>query len=129
MAMRIKTSELSGIQLDWAVAKCEGYFSTNGQVPEYWESPEGVTHFLKMRNADWHPVHWTLASIDWAEMGSIIEQNMISIAPALHEGWEASPWPIDPNALAWGDTPLEAAARCYVASKLGDVVDIPEELV
>jgi hypothetical protein len=124
--MKIKAQDLSGIQLDWAVAKCEGYFSTNGQVPEYWESPDGVIHFLKMRNA---VVDWTLASTDWSEMGSIIEQNMISIAPALHEGWEASPWPIDPNTLSWGDTPLIAAARCYVASKLGDEVEIPEELL
>ena len=124
--MKIKAQDLSGVQLDWAVAKCEGYFSTNGQVPEYWESPDGVIHFLKMRNA---VVDWTLASTDWVEMGSIIEQNMISIAPALHEGWEASPWPIDPNTLSWGDTPLIAAARCYVASKLGDEVEIPEELL
>jgi len=27
-----------------------------------------------------------------------------------------------------GDTPLIAAMRCYVASKLGDEVEIPEEL-
>jgi hypothetical protein len=126
--VKIKTSELTGAALDWAVAKVEGYFSTNGQVPEYWESPDGVTHFLKMRNA-WHPVHWTQASTDWAEMGPIIEREMISVSPALHEGWEASPWPIDPNTLSWGDTPLIAAARCYVASKLGDEVEVPEGLL
>jgi len=28
-----------------------------------------------------------------------------------------------------GDTPLIAAMRCYVASKLGDEVDVPEELL
>ena len=28
-----------------------------------------------------------------------------------------------------GPTPLIAAMRCYVASKLGDEVDVPEELV
>ena len=28
-----------------------------------------------------------------------------------------------------GDTPLMAAMRCYVASKLGDDVEIPEELL
>ncbi len=28
-----------------------------------------------------------------------------------------------------GPTPLIAAMRCYVASKLGDEVDIPEELL
>ena len=27
-----------------------------------------------------------------------------------------------------GDTPLIAAMRCYVASKLGDTVELPEEL-
>lgn len=30
---------------------------------------------------------------------------------------------------AEGPTPLIAAMRCYVASKLGDEVDIPEELI
>jgi hypothetical protein len=28
----------------------------------------------------------------------------------------------------YGSSPLEAAMRCYVASKLGDEVDIPDEL-
>ena len=32
-------------------------------------------------------------------------------------------------ALDWAETPLVAAMRCYVASKLGDEVDIPEELL
>jgi hypothetical protein len=27
-----------------------------------------------------------------------------------------------------GDTPLIAAMRCYVASKLGSLVDVPKEL-
>jgi hypothetical protein len=30
---------------------------------------------------------------------------------------------------AEGPTPLIAAMRCYVASKLGDTVEIPEELL
>ena len=28
----------------------------------------------------------------------------------------------------WGTTPLIAAMRCYVASKLGDNIELPEEL-
>ena len=35
---------------------------------------------------------------------------------------------IDDDGLI-GPTPLIAAMRCYVASKLGDDVDIPEELL
>jgi hypothetical protein len=30
--------------------------------------------------------------------------------------------------MQYGDTPLIAAMRCYVASKLGDEVEIPKEL-
>jgi hypothetical protein len=31
--------------------------------------------------------------------------------------------------LMFGPTPLIAAMRCYVASKLGDEIEIPEELL
>jgi hypothetical protein len=31
--------------------------------------------------------------------------------------------------LRFGDTPLIAAMRCFVASKLGDEVDVPEKLL
>jgi hypothetical protein len=30
---------------------------------------------------------------------------------------------------SYGPTPLVAAMRCYVASQLGDEVDVPDELV
>jgi hypothetical protein len=30
--------------------------------------------------------------------------------------------------LQYGNTPLIAAMRCYVASKMGDEIEIPEEL-
>jgi hypothetical protein len=127
--MKIKAQDLSGIQLDWAVAKCEGYFSTNGQVPEYWESPDGVIHFLKMRNA---VVDWTLASTDWAEMGSIIEREMVNLDTESYQ-WRATVEAPEGSELNFtegcGPTPLIAAARCYVASKLGDEVEIPEELL
>jgi hypothetical protein len=32
------------------------------------------------------------------------------------------------NLIGVGPTPLVAAMRCYCASKLGDEVDVPEEL-
>jgi hypothetical protein len=120
--MKIKAQDLSGIQLDWAVAKCEGYFSTNGQVPEYWESPDGVTHFLKMRNA---VVDWTLASTDWAEMGPIIEREKIDLQERGGV-WQAL---LLDYFKTTATTPLIAAARCYVASKLGSEVEVPEELL
>ena len=35
----------------------------------------------------------------------------------------------DETIKAYGTTPLVAAMRCYVASKLGDEVDVPVELI
>lgn len=63
---------------------------------------------------------------NWAMFGPIIEREKISLA---------SPSPINSEwtALLWlnktkqdGPTPLIAAMRCFVASKLGDEVEIPE---
>lgn len=116
--MKIKTSELTGAALDWAVAKAEEIdyacgISDIGAVLYYAENGEA---------------HRYRPSTDWAEGGPIIEREMITVGPAQHEGWDASAWPVDPNAVMWGDIALEAAMRCFVMSKLGDEVEIPEEL-
>jgi hypothetical protein len=36
---------------------------------------------------------------------------------------------MDMQWICRGPTPLIAAMRCYVASKMGDEVDVPDELV
>jgi hypothetical protein len=43
-----------------------------------------------------------------------------------HSAWYATN---RKGAYGLGPTPLIAVMRCYVASKLGDTVDIPEELL
>ncbi len=71
-------------------------------------------------------------STDWAQGGLIIERENISIVREGDAGnWIASVY--DYAKADWylhteGCTPLEAAMRCYVASKLGDEVEIPKEL-
>jgi len=62
-------------------------------------------------------------STNWSQAGPIIEREQISLK-VFPDGWTA--WCGDPMD---GSNPLEAAMRCYVASKLGDEVDIPEELL
>ena len=89
----MKTSELTGAALDWAVSKCEkdqNFYSTN-----------------------------------WSQGGPIIEREKIAID--FHgDAWCASD---NRKPLAnYGPTPLIAAMRCYVASKLGETIDIPEGL-
>lgn len=109
----MKTSELTGVALDWAVAKCEG-------------------NEIKIRKGHfWMPTE--SYSTDWAQGGLIIERENISIVREGDAGnWVASVYnyaKADWHLHTEGTTPLIAAMRCYVASKLGDEVDIPTELI
>ena len=104
----MKTNELTGAALDWAVAKCE--------KPE-WLGNQAEVYVLK---AGFHP------STDWAQGGPIIERERISVW-ARGDEWAAESFtPNEQGHEETGETPLIAAMRCYVASKLGDEVELPE---
>lgn len=105
----MKTSELTGAALDWAVAKCEGFFG--GSPPN---------HFTDLNDDFYCP------STNWAQGGPIIEKNILVISPDPSNAWLSRSY-MDVTEY-YGPTPLIAAMRCYVASKLGDEVDIPKEL-
>lgn len=70
---------------------------------------------------------------DWAFGGPIIEQESINLE-TYRDGWRAARYvtarrnSIEPT-YGYGPTPLIAAMRSFVASKLGDDVEIPEELL
>ena len=116
----MKTSELTGAALDWAVAKCEG-------TPEYlldkpWRASELLEHY----------------STDWSQGGPIIEREFLELRPGSFVGSKEFPrifaaWAQNQRGgktiSGTGPTQLIAAMRCYVASKLGDDVNIPEELL
>lgn len=140
----MKTSELTGAALDWAVAKCEGvdYF---GPIYQYLGKP------------------YFNYSTDWAQGGPIIERERISIIrledycyededenyrripvygavigeyfdedqlrSSCGEAWGEIVYIGYELVTARGETPLIAAMRCYVASKLGDNVKIPENIL
>ena len=110
----MKTSELTGAALDWAVAKCEGKTWINAEnfLAYYEEDSEGEGEMLYAHN--------------WAECGPIIGREKIEIF-IRDEKWFAYSSNSTPKDF-YGETPLVAAMRCYVASKLGDEVDVPEEL-
>ena len=102
--MKIKTMELTGAALDWAVAKCE----CGDDISEI-DDP----HFY---------------STDWAVGGPIIERERICVMPAdedLGTYWGAGK---RSTKLYTGETHLIAAMRYYVGCNLGDEVDIPEGL-
>lgn len=73
--------------------------------------------------------------MDWAQGGPIIERENISISFDFSREYPEGGWSaefIDEEECemhqGYGPTPLIAAMRCYVASKLGDEVEIPKEL-
>lgn len=107
--MKIKTSELQGAALDWAVAKCEGVFEVGGSP-----SNEPLYFFQ---------IGYT-PSTNWTQGGPIIERENMAVLRHCGE-WVAQ---ISGCAMQYADKPLIAAMRYYVASKLGDEVEIPEEL-
>ena len=109
--MKIKTSELTGAALDWAVAKCD----------QEW-SDEDALLWVQDDEYQYTP------STDWAQGGPIIERERITWngqSARICKYFGGHTWQ---NFEEFGPTPLIAAMRCYVASKLGDEVEIPEEL-
>jgi hypothetical protein len=107
----MKTSELQGAALDWAVAKCEGIIWEQGDLDACEYGP------------GFKP------STDWAQGGPIIEREKIEwrwMDGRKSYGAEK------PNQyrtfLMDGPSILIAAMRCYVASKLGYMIELPEEL-
>lgn len=109
--MKIKTSELSGAALDWAVAKCDGIALVDGCI--FTKDPDDEQVLF-------------VPSSDWAQGGPIIERESIALLPSGDWGAVKNLAFLTPT--HHGPTPLIAAMRCYVAFKLGDEVDVPDEL-
>ncbi len=99
----MRTNELTGAALDWAVAKAEGFlcdYKYNGCLAPY--------------------------STNWSQGGPIIAREGVAIG-RTNGVWYAFRDENDDDGVR-GETPLIAAMRCYVASKLGDEVEIPKEI-
>lgn len=108
----MRTSDLYGAALDWAVAKCEGFVQDDDPA---WER-------------GYEPFSY---STDWSEAGPIIEREVIALIHPKYDCWTAHVYDkrVDDESYTLdGPTPLIAAMRCYVASQLGDEVDVPEDL-
>ena len=127
--MKVKTSKLTGAALDWAVAKCEG---VNAEAFRLFYEPTEPSDYDSHGYPEFH------YSTTWSQGGPIIEREIGNLwkhnklDPNEPDVWTAAAYRKAPDGTALyyedGPTPLIAAMRCYVASKLGDEVDVPEEL-
>lgn len=114
----VKVSEVSGVVLDWLVAKCD--------ISSCWILD--LESFIPN-----HRLGRINYSTKWAQGGPIIER----IKGLQFKHWlESKPESCcevhihnyEGDWIAFGPTPLVAAMRCYVASKLGETVEVPDEL-
>jgi hypothetical protein len=118
---KVKTGELTGPALDWAVQEIEyRRMVAEGEHVKQWALDDhragaSINHY----------------STDWLWGGSILEREQISV------DFDADPECGGPCAAStrdshcyWvGPTPLIAAMRCFCCSKLGDEVEVPDELL
>ena len=113
---KINVNFLAGPALDWAVAMCE----PDDTLGVYFDDQTGEA----LVHDDWPDFQQYTPSTNWAQAGPIIEREGIAIFLKCSDEWAAS----DGFDAAKGPTPLIAAMRCYVASKLGEIVGVPREL-
>lgn len=118
---KIKVSEATGTTLDWLVAKCE-----DKVLHEKYRAYKGL-----LIKGMWGAIRYK-PSTDWSQGGPIIEREGGTLWSTNADGWRYKACYDFANdkegAVMHGPTPLIAAMRCYVASKLGDEVEVPEEL-
>jgi hypothetical protein len=110
----MKTFDLTGAALDWAVAEASG-------TPIY-RSGKTLSRMDVDGGIYWQP------STDWSQGGPIIEREEICIDKVARENWCACVRSVKNSPWLYGPTPLIAAMRCYVASKLGEKIEVPKEL-
>jgi hypothetical protein len=136
--VEVKTGELTGAALDYAVAAVHGY--------EWTDDPSEVIAAVDRKRA---PVVTAAVfelgvvvapgrgmyrpSTDWSQGGPLIAKYGVSLdclSPV--NAWEAFVWG-GPAACdgfsAEAETPLIVACRAIVASVLGDTVSVPKELL
>lgn len=123
---KIKTSEATELVLDWLVATCEGGTDFQSDGITWGFTLGGQTKVLAK---GWAPSMSFCPSTDWAQGGPIIEREKLCPvwSDALNE-WGCSKHE-GKFFFGKGATFLIAAMRCFAASKLGDEVEVPEELL
>lgn len=108
----MKTSDLIGPPLDWAVT-----FALHGEQAKYIFKYAAARHRY---------------STSWSQGGPVIEEWAVSLSPdefvTGNTRWCAVCTNEGEGFEQFGPTALIAAMRCFVSSKLGDEIEIPQEL-
>lgn len=121
----VKVSELQGAALDWAAG-----YALNGEKIFF---VAFGAEMLGRRITDAAKQGRLSPSTKWEQCGPLIDQLRVDISSPPSDssdaGWDARV--DDGSALNWssGDTALIAICRAIVSSKLGDEIEVPDELI
>ena len=151
--MKVKTSTLTDTALDWAVASIEG---VNPETFRLYYTPDEPTDYDEHGYPEFH--YSSVGAQGWPiidrENITVIRCNNVYVkvddefkhvprwfadcpgryygyaAETSYEGEQFDPtFMIDASDGCYGPTSLVAAMRSYVRRKLGDEIDIPEQLL
>ena len=118
--MKVKTSELTGAALNWVVASIE------------WPNDSGIRNPKLMSKESVNEEY--PFDVDWSLTGPIIEREWLHPEPwpnssNIDSRWSCTQYDLHTPVGCLGSTLLIAAMRCFIASKLGDEVEVPEHLI
>ena len=123
--MKIKTSELQGMALDWAVAQAVGEQITLTMC--FGTDSAGMVPWSEKRRKPYAP------STNWAQGGPLTDKYdmEIMLQDEDPDWWFASTGAHRSKArgMAYGPSRLIAAMRAIVKKEFGDEVEIPDELL
>ncbi|HGT2710345.1 TPA: phage protein NinX family protein [Pseudomonas aeruginosa] len=133
----MKTCELEGAALDWAVAMAEGEEVIVHGIGQYRYDVRGGIHCCKY-GCTFGPRSMTKEveryepSDSWAQGGPLITKYLIEFA--VEHARTICACLCDENGMyisgcSYGDTYLIAACRAIVTAKLGETVNVPAELI
>lgn len=115
--VEVKTAELIGYALDWAVG-----VACKDSEPRLYPDIRGFW-LLGPYGTPWNP------SADWSQGGPLIVEHAIGFVGHDADNWLAFSSPCDVTHQGFGQTHLIAACRMIVCAKIGDTVQVPEEMI
>ncbi len=135
--IEVKTADLSGEALGWAVGKAEG-LDVFLEPPGYNGVPWRV--FARYRGEAIEHTKRFNPWEDWAVGGPLIEKYQVALVPEAHDGMEGTErserWFADvyysggeQYTTEHCDTALIAACQAIVATEFGDTVQVPKDLI
>ena len=132
--VEVKTADLIGPALDWAVVKADGRcLHERIRIVRYNDDSDhicedcGKDTYMEPSRYSWKP------STDWSQGGPLIEKYAVKIEhfPSETIASKANARIAMHSTAYWqsGPAPLVALCRAIVAANLGELVSVPEELV